>query len=240
MSKVIASFFVVVVGGVLLGQEGNTDKDAIKKVVESYYKSDYHVRYKFVRNGENMKAEMERFYANRPETKLEITKTDIQTTKINDHAFTTVSTMEGTSNGKPFKQKGLRTYVRKVQGDWLVDWHATTGQNSIRLKTFRAVKPTDETVLRMTAEISDYYNFQFSNTKQTHWSVRLTENKSLPAADVLSIHGYVAKDSAIGKELFDLLKDGEKHEITVAVKTNGREGTVAEITKFVSKNWYID
>jgi hypothetical protein len=58
-------------------------------------------------------------------------------------------------------------------------------------------------------------------------------------------HGFIPKDSAEGKKLFELLRDGKRHEITLELQNVGPAGQPLErpdshmvsIVRVVSASW---
>jgi hypothetical protein len=129
-------------------------------------------------------------------------------------------------------------YLRQKRDKWLVDWPATVGWNPTPLKTFMSTADAgQEGTFRVTAQIQDYYNFQYESARPTHYSVRLTDLTDEHVA------GYVAKRSKEGKELYDLLRDAYAHEITVTVRRNAQNGNPTDnvdIVKVASKTWFMD
>jgi hypothetical protein len=132
------------------------------------------------------------------------------------------------------KKRSQECYVKNVQGKWLVDWEATVGFNPTSLRTFKANVSADEATVRVWIQISDYYNYEFRSKDKSHFSFELTDVNSE------SLHGYVPRDSTTGKQLFEITKDGEAHEVAVSIKRTGREGSVAEIKSLASHSWVIE
>jgi len=210
-------------------EPGVAIETSLQQLVQSYIKAAFRERYKYVYDGIKLKDEMAKYYSALPvrATIDSVTIDDIK--QVKDGASIVTATVKGPQFGQRVK-----CYVKKAGGQWLVDWPATVGLNSITLKTFRATVPNERSTLRVIAEFDDYYNFQYGDAKLTHFSISLSDNRGD------SIHGYVGKESKIGKELHELLQDGSKHEITVAVQCTGTEGSVVEIVSLRSKNWFID
>jgi hypothetical protein len=102
-------------------------------------------------------------------------------------------------------------------------------KNSMTIKTFRETKPKDPVTLRLVAELSNYYAFDFRDSKETHWSVQMKEQNGHEI-----VIGYILKNSPDGKAIYQLLKDGKTHPVIIQLKCPGKRGDIAEITKLVS------
>jgi hypothetical protein len=124
-------------------------------------------------------------------------------------------------------------YVVKVGKEYKLDWGATVGFSPVGYKAF-AAGSDDTATFRVVAELSDYFNYHYTNAKPTHHSVSLVEQFGERFG---SFNGYARKDSEAGRKLYALVKDGQKHQIIVTVRKSGRETSVVEITDFVSATW---
>src|SRR5262249_14094400 len=122
--------------------------------------------------------------------------------------------------------------VRREGNTFSIDWPATVGFNQTGLKVLRASPPPGEVTLRVTAEISDLYIHDYMSANTTHYSFRLKD-------DVTSIHRYVEKETPLGKQLYQIVKDSKSHELTVKVRWPGAEGSVADIIELVRQDWYV-
>jgi hypothetical protein len=84
-------------------------------------------------------------------------------------------------------------------------------------KTFKAIRPSEPQPRRVLASLDDYYNFEFSEIfhpgmRNRYWSVDFGSD-----SEFIGLHGFVAKDSAEGKALYELLADGKKHRVVLSV-----------------------
>ncbi len=208
---------------------GASTETTLEQLVQSYLKADYGERYKYVHDGSKLKDQMAMFYPEAPGRSIIDIVTIDGVKQVKDGASIVTATIKQGESGRRVK-----CYVRKAGSQWLVDWPATVGLNSITLKAFKATAPNQRTTLRVTAELSDYFNYQYLFAQPTHFSIKLEDYRG----DF--IHGYVQKESKLGKELYELLQDGTGHRITVAVQCTGIEGSVVDIVDLVSKNWFID
>ncbi len=86
----------------------------------------------------------------------------------------------------------------------------------------------------MRAKLSDYYNYEFSEARQTHYSLSLEdmEGARLEAA-------YVPRKSADGQKLFDALKDGKEHGVLIELVylPNSQDSAVATVTRLLGMGW---
>jgi tetratricopeptide (TPR) repeat protein len=120
-----------------------------------------------------------------------------------------------------------------------VDWEATMGHNETPFKVFVATAKQGAIRLRVLCKVDTYFNFEYSDCQQTHYSVSLTTKEPYEF-----LHGYIAKDSASGERLFKLLKDGGEHQLILELKLLGPTGfpvdgthRLGAITKIVSESW---
>ena len=125
-------------------------------------------------------------------------------------------------------------YVKNTRDGLKIDWEASTGFNEMSWSGFLALRPTTPMIFRVNAQISDYYNYEFSGAHNTHYSIRLPE--------VYSVYGYARKNSPLGRQLFDILKDGERHNLTLQVRffrNPAPHTNTVIIDKLISEDWLI-
>jgi len=129
-------------------------------------------------------------------------------------------------------------YVVKTENGYKIDWYASKGVNNITAVAFEASKPTARVKLRAYAQLTDYYNFEFSDSGNEFWSIELEENDTRKTFG----HGYINKNSIMGKQLYELLKDGNKHKVFVEVQfPNNASGDCFYITRLIkSDSWFIN
>ena len=119
-------------------------------------------------------------------------------------------------------------YVKNTRDGMKIDWEAATGFNELSWKAFVATKPTSPVIMRAEAQLGDFYSYyDFMNAEKTHYSISLSLT-----------FGYVKKNSRAGKQIFNILKDGEFHNITVKVRYL-RSGDSVVIDDLVSEDWLI-
>lgn len=103
--------------------------------------------------------------------------------------------------------------LEQTSKGYLIDWEALVGHNSMTLAAYKIQKPKATQVFRFTAAMANYYNYEFLDKAQTMYCIRLVEYDETTG----SIYGYIEKDSSDGKQLYELLKDGEPHEVILSV-----------------------
>jgi hypothetical protein len=99
-------------------------------------------------------------------------------------------------------------------------------RHDMALKTFLATAPRDPKTFRLICQLSDYYNYDFANARQSHYSIRMLEPGTSD-----SITGYVARTSALGQRILEDLKDGKMHWHTVEVQHIGVSSSCVEIKR---------
>ena len=128
--------------------------------------------------------------------------------------------------------------VGKTPDGWKVDWRCSKGYNPVAAKTFQAQHtPRQPVIFRVQATIDDYYNFDFSNAKDTHYSVKMEIYGE--QRDTVWLHGYIPKTSPDGQKLFSALKDGRTHPalIEVAYPLRSRSTGVVDITRLLNTGY---
>jgi hypothetical protein len=94
-----------------------------------------------------------------------------------------------------------------------IDWEASTTYNPLSFKALKVEQPLDPIKMRVIAELSDYYNFDFLKSQGTHFAIKLKEPQTYEYVDA-----YINRDSDDGKALYSKLKDGEAHPVIVKIK----------------------
>ena len=125
-------------------------------------------------------------------------------------------------------------YVKNTRDGFKIDWEASAGYNEMPWNTFMASRPTKPVAMRVEAVLDDYYNWDFMRASASHYSIRFPDTH---------IHGYVRKDSPLGKRLFNILKDGDKHKLVLSLRylpnPHYPSGEVTLIDDLVSEDWLI-
>ena len=127
-----------------------------------------------------------------------------------------------------------RYYVKKVNGKYLIDWEASCGYNDVSLAEYK-VKKSPSVEVRVTARIENqnYYNYYGKESQYICFYLR---------DDTPGVYGYVLRNSAAGKKMYELLSDGEAHEIIVQLtpdRSEDESGDTNVITKLISESWLL-
>lgn len=207
--------------------------EAMVKAAKDYIGAKFTDRWQFVIDGASLKEAMKGFYKSRIDSpgKLERVVGD-ELIPLGDNVFRLNFTAEGMALLGRVKQAGS-VVLRKDRDAWKVDWIATAGYNDPGLKLIRTTKPEGAQTIRVEVELSDYYNYEFTRFMNSFQSYRLRDTQGE------SLHGYVDKESDLGKELLKITKDGDKHQLTLVYQCGRESGSVGFITKLVSRSWYV-
>lgn len=206
------------------------DKETIAKFLTAYLKTPYADRGKYVTDTAEFEKVQERYYKGTPMADdLEVVVTSVKIGPKADY-LTVVSRITGTVLGQK-RDLGGSSYLLNTKQGLKFDWSANVGYNPVGFKAWAAGTETTYTV-RAEAKLDDYYNYHYGRAKGTHYSVSLSDRLG-----EFSFHGYVTKDSALGKKLFEILKDGQEHRVTLTIERTGRETSVVGIMELVSETW---
>jgi hypothetical protein len=129
----------------------------------------------------------------------------------------------------------LGSYLVKTKDGLKIDWAASNGYNPISF-TSLAAGNTSPLTLRVIAEQSTFFKYQYAKAEGTHHSIELEQRVGERTE---KLHGYVAKDSTVGKRLFDIMNDGQKHKLVITVQRSGVEPSVVDISELVSDSWVL-
>ena len=92
----------------------------------------------------------------------------------------------------------------------------TAPLGDMTLKEFILQKPSKPTAVQVDCKLDTYYNYAFSSCAETHYSFRVTSH-----SPVASAHAYAPKISVYGRRLYELLKDGSNHQMTLRLQRVG-------------------
>lgn len=98
----------------------------------------------------------------------------------------------------------------------LIDWPSTVGLNMPNISVLKANPPTGSVKLRMICKFSGYFNYWARDLEKNAYSIEMTDIQTGE-----TIHVYVDKDSVAGKKVFEALKDGIEHNLTLSVELGG-------------------
>lgn len=202
------------------------EKDSIIKVVQTYFAAKiWEDRLDYVLVPKKVEPFMARFYS--PYMGGQIIRT--QDVEVND---------ENIKDRQVFKVKvGNSIHImKKVDGEFKIDWAASNGLNSISPKDFKERDYADPLTFRVIAELNNKYPQAYKKRKDTHWSIEL---KTINPSETFT--GFVLKDSEAGQAIYELLKEGKK-EIMIKMKKEAgdKTGNITEITDLISNSWSVD
>jgi hypothetical protein len=159
------------------------------------------------------------------------TVTSVKTGPKSDY-LTVEARHDVTLNGRKHTL-ALDWYLLSTKNGLKVDWSAGVGYNPVGFKSWAA--GTDPTfTLRAEAQISDRYIANYEGEKFSEYSVKLMD-KYGDRYD--QFHGYIPKNSDVGKKIYEILKDGQRHQLIVTVERASLETTVVRIKELVSETW---
>jgi len=223
-----------------------------EQVVESYLKAkDWQERLKYVLEAERVKPAMEKRYREyTPPEKFKVNPPK----QIKDQWVEVDAVIWGKNAFGTEVSNTAQYYLQKTTDGYKIDWEASIGQNSLTAAAFKAQRPKEPLKFRLLGTLSDNYSpFGGNYVSETHWSVALKDGDENFIA-----YGYITKDLEDGKKLYELLKDGETHHLTLTVrypsdfeleelKNYGSRGGIrvfsgsrdaALIEKFVCDGWF--
>jgi hypothetical protein len=116
-------------------------------------------------------------------------------------------------------EKPARTPVTAVlEGDALPN--RTQKYPAMTLAAYLAQRPDRPATVVLYAQMSNYYNYAYEKAMATHYSLSLRDPRPSRHANA-----WVRKDTRIGRLLFEALKDGDEHGVTLEVVLRGPDGT---------------
>lgn len=201
------------------------EEDSIIFLIQSYYAcKKWEDRLEYILNPETVKQYMKETYSDKYQSySIKKDEISIQGSGLKPNEVFKVIT------------KNRKFYCIKTNNGFKIDWMASTGYNTLSLKTFKANLSIQPKEFRVYASIGTYYNYNYIDAINTYWNV------SIEDIDNNTIHGcYISKSSVEGKKLYEILKDGKNHELILELKidaTQNNSGDIAIITKLVKEGW---
>ena len=216
---------------------GEPDPDDLDKIVKNYVAASREDKPRFLMDPERVRPLMETYVRT-----LRVSKPVSITTRFLGKRTDPVEwyLVRATGQTTLGVQSDVDFPFRRTAGGFKIDWEALAGYNPTPLKVFMTERPGTASTFRVECELADYYNYAFSEAKDTHLSVNLRHSNPR-----ISVHGYVSKDSPDGKQLLQLLRDGHRHNLTLELRHIGPDGNpinragsgVVSVTRLVSDSW---
>jgi hypothetical protein len=91
--------------------------------------------------------------------------------------------------------------------------------DDMTLAAYLAQRPDKPTRITLDCKLDNYYNFAYRGAAATHYSVSLSQ-----ASPSKFGHAWMPKDCEAGRAVFEVLKDGREHRLTLAVALRGPDG----------------
>ncbi len=139
--------------------------------------------------------------------------------------------------GTQDRKKPHLYYVKRTPDGYRIDWEASLQDNPMSWKAYMAQRPLNSMTFRVAAGLATYYNYEFSNAQPDYFSINLNSIDLIP-----SLYGYVERGSKSGKRMYEILKDGETHHLTVKIRFLPYRSTsnTVLIDTLISESWIID
>jgi hypothetical protein len=213
-----------------------TRERKVKSLIKSYLNaSNCRDRLAYITSPEENREALFRHYADKKTCREKFQSIDASecTQPVDNRCAAKVVFGKSRGNGGQEMEDWKRYYV-VLGSSPRIDWRCSVGYNPLPLMTFRAMYEQDKPArFRVFAELTDYYNFEFTNANKKMYSARLNDK------DGVAIAGYVEKQSELGQALFELLKDGKPHPVVLEL-TYGKESqnsSVVTITNMFGYRW---
>jgi hypothetical protein len=219
--------------GTQLGGSEIQYSDTVREVeglIKQYIRTPSRNRYSYCVRGDQIRPDMEQHYGGKNGCRVDDVKVmTFDSISSDRHHVTALLSLGG-------KSEQWKCVVCGGPDGNLIDWYATTGYNPMPLKTYKATMPPGPNVFRLVGEFDSFYLDCFRDMHQHMYSIDLYDKDSGE-----HINGYIAKGCPDGKEIYELMKDGRKHAITVELRypKDGGSG-VALISKLIRPNWFTE
>lgn len=216
-----------------------------EQIVKQYWDAKHwEDRLAFVKFPETVKPLMARYYAQAassfPQPYVEIQKPDKADVPIGEWTEVIV-TQSRSKNSLGMMITEVRKYnVQHTPTGYKIDWESSVPYNSMTAAEFNSTKPTNPVRFRAVATLSDIYPFGDAAFRRRHWSVTLTlrQNATFSNMQYLGV-GFIERDSDNGKALYEVLRDGSDHAVTVDISfpNDPDFSFYFRIDKFVCSDW---
>ena len=133
--------------------------------------------------------------------------------------------------------------IQHTSNGYKIDWESSIPDNPMTAAEFKSTKPTHPVRFRAIAKLSDIYPFGRDTFQEQHWSVTLLLcQRIVPTGNIEALGvGFVRRDSDAGKRLYELIRDGGDHAVTLDVscpKQPPYDIAYFRIDHFVSPDWH--
>lgn len=196
-------------------------------IILAYLNAPYDQRYKFTTKGITIRDHMCRFYGELLHSRFD--KVTVISTRRIDNEHWRVQSSLFAKGEKAAGDHYLRVRNRCIQ----VEWEASVGHWSMPPKTYLALGTSEPIIARVRASLGAFYHGDFREAARQYQCIDLRNR------DGRTLHGYVPRHSAHGKQLIDLLSDGNRHDITITIGNVSDETEYPLIHSLLSTSWLL-
>jgi len=126
-------------------------------------------------------------------------------------------------------------YFVETKNGLKLDWGATTGFNPVAFTGWGAGGGGATNTLRVSAQLSDEFTSNYTQLRGNRYAIQCEEE--FGEIDGY-FTGYAEIRSDLGGKIFELLKDGQKHQLTLTFSRLDRDRAIAaSIEAVVSDSW---
>ena len=220
-----------------------SDMNAVSVLKAYISESKWQDRVKYVRSGERVRTLMQEAYANNykpfQNENIRVYPAEQRNIPIGGWISLTAEWVDNAFDGEKIVDRYI---VFRSDKGFKVDWEASIGYNPTRLSAFVVKQSNIPYIFRVSCKLSNYYNYEYGDTKLTHYSVSAE-------ADGVRVHGYVPRKSATGERIYKLLQDGLIHPLVLqfqqvgplgeSMRDSNSQGDIVAITKLVAESWVL-
>ena len=193
-------------------------------VIEQYLRSDFSDRYRYVINGDDIKSVMEKWYNGQPHKVGPISVSKNPVITVDEHDVYDVE----------FNGISCLFYVKLINGKWMINWPATVRYCEMPLTQLKAERCERPSRMRLIADLSDYYNYEFRGKRDEFISLSLHDQKT-------SVHGYIRRNE-IETGLYEKLKGGKEILVLVDLSfmpknIDGNDNSDCALISFMKSGW---
>lgn len=225
-------FLVFVFGSTSIANELVTPQEIVKKYlnIESW---EERLDYVLIRS--STKEAMHEHYKYKSVTNFVFANLEIQIAKrefeIQNESYIKALAQWDTNDSN----KSSQLYrLKKTPNGWKIDWEGSLGWSEMSLRAFRSKMVEEEVLFRVYAQLSTYYNYDFSHTEREYYSIKITT-----VDEEIPFPVYFDKRHPDAEYLFKILEDGKWHPITIKTKFTSEmeSNSNALMTELVSESW---
>jgi hypothetical protein len=208
-----------------------------EQVVESYLSSDVKGRLDYVINPEEVKPLMAKHYDGEKIvwSKEKLNEVNLKHVKNEDLNSTAKDYDIVLRENKENKNDYTEYFIKKVDGEWKINWEASIPYNEVSLIEFNTNRSSTPIDFRGLMRLSDYYNYDYMDAQSEYYSIQINEPYSNEY-----FYAYIEKTSPEAEEIFKYLKDGQLKPMILSIfipENFEPNGNVAVIKELVSKSW---